>query len=99
MKLLGLFKKGGTVDKITALADKAIVDKDKRNEFVFQIASMMMQSKIAPFIRAIIAIISVIAIMFFSDKITLPPEEQKYVLYAVYGFYFLDRIFSSKLGK
>ena len=86
---------GGVIGKVTGILDKAVVDKDKRNEMVYEISLLMMQSKIAPFVRAIIGILVVVSIMFFGDKITLSEETQRYALSAVLGYYFLDRVFES----
>jgi len=95
----GLFKKGGIVDKVGDIVDQAVTDKDKRNELVYNISLLMMQSRIAPYVRAVLGVVVVVAIMFFGDKITLNPEAQKYALYSVLGYYFLDRVFDSFNSK
>jgi hypothetical protein len=95
----GLLSNGGVIDKVTGIVSKSVVDKDQRNQLVFEIALLMMQSQIAKYVRAALSLISVVAIMFFGDGLTLTPDKQEYVLYTIYGYYFLDRVFSSKLGK
>jgi len=86
---------GGVIGKVTGILDKAVVDKDKRNEMVYEISLLMMQSKIAPYVRAVLGVLVIVSIMFFGDKITLSEEIQKYALSAVLGYYFLDRVFES----
>ena len=86
---------GGVIGKVTGIVGKAVMDKDKRNEMVYEISLLMMQSKVAPYVRAVLAIIVVISMMFFGDKITLDAETQKYALYSVLGYYFMDRVFKS----
>lgn len=90
---------GGVIGKVTGIVDKAVVDKDKRNEMIYEISLLMMQSKVAPYVRAVLAIVIIISIMFFGDKVTLDPEGQKYALYSVLGYYFLDRVFDSFKAK
>ena len=91
----GLLKKGGVIEKVTDIVDKTVTDKDKRNELVYNISLLMMQSRIAPYVRAALGIIVVVSIMFFGDKVTINPETQRYALYSVLGYYFLDRVFDS----
>jgi hypothetical protein len=86
---------GGVIGKVTSIVDKAVIDKDKRNQMIYEISLLMMQSRIAPYVRAILGITIVVSILFFGDKITLDPEGQKYALYSVLGYYFLDRVFDS----
>lgn len=90
---------GGVIGKVTGIVGKTIVDKDKRNEMVYDIALLMMQSRIAPYVRAILAIVVVVSIMFFGDKVTLDAEGQKYAFYSVLGYYFMDRVFDSFKSK
>ncbi len=85
-KLLG----GKTFEQIAGIADKAIVDKDKRAEFLFQVRMIMLNSQIAKYIRAVLAIIVTVSVMFFADRLTIDTETQKYLLYAVFMFYFFD---------
>jgi len=92
-KLLG--KDGGIIGQVTGIVDKAITDKDARDKMIYQISLLMMQSRIAPYVRAIIGIIIVVSVMFFGDSVTLSNDGQQYALYAVLGYYFLDRVFSS----
>lgn len=92
-KLLG--KDGGIIDQVTGIVDKAVTDKDARNQMIYEISLLMMSSKIAPYIRGIIGITIVVSVMFFGDSVTLSEEGQKYALYSVLGYYFLDRVFSS----
>ena len=96
--LSGLFRKGGAIDKITDIVDKTVTDKDARNELIYNIALVLMQSRIAPYVRAFLAAVIVVSVMFFGDKITLDPEAQQYALYAVLAFYFMDRLMSSLGG-
>lgn len=91
----GLLKGGGIIEKVTGIVGKAITDKDRRNEMIYEISLLMMQSKIAPYVRAVLAVLIVVSIMFFGDTISLDKEAQKYALSAVLGYYFLDRIFDS----
>ena len=94
---MGIFSKltgSGVIGKVTDIVDKAVTDKDKRNEMVYEIALLMMQSRIAPYVRAVLSIIIVVSVMFFGDKLTMSADGQQYALYAVLGYYFLDRIFS-----
>lgn len=90
---------GGIIGKVTGIVDKSVVDKDKRNEMIYEISLLMMQSKIAPYVRAVLGIIIIVSIMFFGDKITLDSEGQKYALYSILGYYFLDRVFDSFKSK
>ena len=90
---------GGVIGKVTGIVGKSVVDKDKRNEMIYEISLLMMQSKVAPYVRAVLAIVIVVSIMFFGDKVTLDPEGQKYALYSVLGYYFLDRVFDSFKSK
>lgn len=90
---------GGVIGKVTGIVDKAVVDKDKRNEMVYEISLLMMQSKIAPYVRAILGVVIVVSIMFFGDIITLSEKGQEYALYSVLGYYFLDRVFDSFKSK
>lgn len=90
--LNNITKKDGIVSQMTGLADKAIVDKDKRNEFIYNMSLIMMQSEIAKYVRAVLGIVVVISCLFFADKLTIDKETQKYILYLVLGFYFLDYI-------
>jgi hypothetical protein len=83
---------GGVIGKVTGIVSKSIVDKDKRNEMIYDISLLMMQSKVAPYVRALIALIVVIGCMFFGDTITLTPDAQQWCLYSVLGYYFLDRV-------
>ena len=97
---MGIFSKlagGGSeiIDKVTGIVDKAVTDKDKRNEIIYEISLLMMQSKIAPYVRAALSLVIVVSVMFFGDKVTLSEDAQQYSLYAVLGYYFLDRVFSS----
>ena len=100
---MGVFNKlvssGGVIDKVTNIVDKAVTDKDRRNEMVYEISLLMMKSKIAPYVRAVLSIIIVVAVMFFGDKLTMDADAQQYSLYAVLGYYFLDRVFENFGGK
>jgi len=92
-KLVGSNK--GIIGKITNIANKAVIDKDKRNELVYDLALLMLSSKIAPYIRGVLGVIVVVSILFFGDKLTITPETQQYALYSVLGYYFLDRVFDT----
>jgi len=91
---MGLLKqvlgKDGIMTKVTGLADKAIVDKDKRNEFIHSLSIIMMQSNVAKYVRAVLGVMVAVSCLFFADKLTIDKETQKYLLYLVFGFYFLD---------
>jgi hypothetical protein len=50
MKLPGILK---TVDKITDVVEKAVPDKDKRNELIYNISLVLMQSEVAKYVRAV----------------------------------------------
>ena len=95
-KLLG--GNGGVIGKVTNIIGKAVTDKDAKNQMVYEISLLMMQSKIAPYVRAMLGLVVVVSCMFFGDEMTISPEAQQYALYSVLGYYFLDRVFSS-LGK
>ena len=95
----GLLRKGGLIDKVTDIVDQTVVDKDKRNELIYNISLILMQSRIAPYVRAVIGIVIVVSVLFFGDKVTLDPEAQKYALYSVLGYYFLDAVFSNLSRK
>lgn len=99
MSIFGKLISGGVIGKVTNIVDKTIVDKDKRNEMIYEISLLMMSSKIAPYVRAILGLVIIVSIMFFGDKITLDAEGQKYALYSVLGYYFLDRVFDSFKSK
>ena len=96
--LNNITKKDGIIAKITNVVDKSVTDKDAKNEIIYQISMILMQSKIAPYVRALISIIAVVGCMFFADKLTIDTETQKYLLMSVYGFYLLD-FMRSNLGK
>lgn len=97
--LSNFLKGGGVIDKVTGIVGKAVVDKDKRNEMIYEIALLLMQSRIAPYVRALLALIIVVSVMFFGDSITLDLEGQKYALYSVIGFYFFDFLLNGFKGK
>ena len=82
--------KNKVLEKITGLADKAITDKDKRNEFIFHISQIIASSEVGRWVRAILSVLTVFSCFFFADKMTIDAETQKYLLYMVFGFYFLD---------
>lgn len=87
MKLPGILK---TVDKITDVVEKAVPDKDKRNELIYNISLVLMQSEVAKYVRAVLAILTAVSCLFLGDKMTIDADTQKYILMAVFGFYFLD---------
>jgi hypothetical protein len=93
--LKDLFSKTDVVGKASQIIDKAISDKDKRNEIVSELATMMLKSNIAPYVRAVLSIIIVVSVLFFGDKITLSDTTQEYCIYSVLGYYFLDRVFDN----
>ena len=96
MSLIGNLLKGSSVIKdVTNIVNKSVTDKDKRNELVYQISLLMLNSKIAPYVRAVLGVLVVVSILFFGDKLTITPEVQQYSLYAVLSYYFLDRIFDT----
>jgi len=80
------------IDKVTDIVEESVTDKDKRNSLVAKIMLIMMQSKVAPYIRGVIAILTIVSFFYFGDKITLDPETQKYLLGGIYSFYFFDRL-------
>lgn len=90
--------KDGLMTKVTGLADKAIVDKDKRNEFIHNLSLVMMQSNVAKYVRALLGITVTVSCLFFADRMTIDKGTQKYLLYLVFGFYFLDYV-KGMLGK
>lgn len=101
MKILGklLTGNGGVIGKVTDIAEKSITDKDQRNAFLAQIAVVLAQSGIAKYIRGAIGLITVVSCLFFADKMTITPSAQEKLLYAVYGFYFLDFVQSMIKNK
>ena len=96
--LNNITSKDGVISKITNVVDKAVTDKDAKNELIFNISTILMQSKIAPYVRALLSIIVVVGCLFFADSLTIDADVQKYLLYAVFGFYFMDFMRSS-FGK
>lgn len=90
-----LTAKDGVINKITGVVGQAVTDKDKLNAIVAQITAILMQSKVAPYIRGALALVTVIGCLFFADKMTIEADTQQYLLYAIYGFYFLDFMRSS----
>jgi hypothetical protein len=89
--LSGLFKKGGAVDKAINIVDKAVPDKDKANELKMKLIELMasQQSPITRYVRAIIAIMFMVVWLFFPDNMEGRDEMTKYIIYAIFGFYFL----------
>ncbi len=80
------------VDNITNVVSETVTDKDKRNALVAQIMLVLMNNKVAPYIRGLLAIIIVTSTMFFGDKITITIGAQEKLLYGVAAFYFMDRL-------
>nr|AKH47538.1 hypothetical protein [uncultured marine virus] len=64
--LNNITSKGGTIEKVTNLAGKAIVDKDKRNEFLFNISLIIAQSQVAKYVRAVLAVLTSVSCLFFA---------------------------------
>jgi len=93
-----IFGENGTLNKVTAIVNKSVTDKDARNDIVFAVYSIMMQSQVAKYVRALISIITLIGCMFFGDKLTIDAETQKYLLITIFGFYFADYV-KSMFGK
>lgn len=87
---------GGVIGKVTGIVGKAVTDKDKVNEMVYEIALLIMQSKIAPYVRAALSLITLVGCMFFGDQIKMDQESQKWIIRAIFGFYFLDRFLNKK---
>ncbi len=99
MKVLNfLNKKDGIASKVTAIVDKSITDKDKKAELVYNILTLIMQSEVAKWVRAMLAILIVVACLFFGNEVTLEADKQFILLSSVTGFYFLD-YFKSFFGK
>jgi hypothetical protein len=76
--LNNLTNKDGIVSQMTGLADKAIVDKDKRNEFIYNMSLIMMQSEVAKYVRAVLGVTVVISCLFFADKLLLFRLHKRY---------------------
>ncbi len=79
-----------SVDKITQVVEKSVTDKDQRNALIANISLILMQSKVAPYVRGVLAIVTITGCMFFGDKITIEPDTQKILLSSIFGFYFID---------
>ena len=90
---------GNTIKDVTNIIDEVVVDKDKRNELYAKISMVLMQSGVAKYVRAIIGLLTVISIFFFSDKLVISQETQTHLLYTVYAFYFLDYFLSNRSNK
>ena len=88
--LTGLLKGGKLIDKVTGVVSEVVTDKDQRNALLAQLGTLMMGSNVAPYIRGAIGLTTVVSCLFFSDKMTIDAETQKYLLYSVFSFYFLD---------
>lgn len=92
MSIWSVLKGTKLIDNVTNIVDKAVTDKDKKNELVFAIMNMFMQSQVAKWVRAILAIEITTGVLFFGHKLTIPPDKQHWALGAVLGYYFMDRL-------
>ena len=91
MKLREIFKKDGLVDKITGIVDKAVPDKEKAAELKMELIKVIasVQGKVAPYVRAVIAVQFMTVWLWFPEKFANRSESERYVLYGIIGFYFL----------
>ena len=91
MSWLNIFKKGGAVEKAIDIVDKSVIDKDEAAKLKMKLIELMasQQSPITRYVRAAIALLFMIVWLFFPDNMEGRDETVKYIIYAIFGFYFL----------